>query len=524
MHGEAQQPVAEQQQNGLLASRLVEQFLDEFTACVFVTRTQAEADALEQLRFRARCVDHSALIADVVPGTDVVLVQVPRLPRAIVDSVRVWWTMVLPPPWQNVVEYLNVVPTQEISATRCTDLRNRWLDCVGKHAHLLGAREPPRSAIAEAWAPMIEGSLSKTPATRLWLLRHPNGDGLLPRGKVGILAAEGGSGKTLALIQLAVACAIGGRWFGHFHVEGGGRVLLALAEEDAEEAHRRLFNVCDALGLADHQRRIVEQRVIVLPLAGKSVALLRRHNYGAPVETAEVGALYRLLRQHAGNDGWQLIGLDPLVRFAGIDAESDNNQATQFTQVLEGLTEVPGKPTVLVPHHSSKFARRGHGADARGVTGLTDAARWFATLRIDGSHVLFRQVKSNYSMPMCSDLQLLRLDGGVLRAATAEELAAQEAAGRAEAVIEAQADVAAAVDALRLLGGTATSIDAIAAKTGLRLTRGRVVVKLALDERRILKGGTSRSPIYGLPPVGVPASACDVPPNTPGTPDVVRPG
>src|SRR5262249_28104329 len=149
------------------------------------------------------------------------------------------------------------------------------------------------------------------------------------------------SGKTLVACQLAVACAIRGRLFDYFKVEGDGRVLLALAEEDAEEAHRRLFNVCDALGLADQQRRVVEQKVIVLPLAGKSCSLLTADDYGTPIETGEVAALLRLLRQHAGDDGWQLVVLDPLSRFAGVDAEGDNGLATRFVQVLESLTEAP---------------------------------------------------------------------------------------------------------------------------------------------------------------------------------------
>ena len=64
-------------------------------------------------------------------------------------------------------------------------------------------------------------------------------EGLIPIGKPGILAAVGGVGKSLSVIQLALAVACGGRWWGKNVVERGNTVIFC-AEDDLMEIHRRL--------------------------------------------------------------------------------------------------------------------------------------------------------------------------------------------------------------------------------------------------------------------------------------------
>ncbi len=53
-------------------------------------------------------------------------------------------------------------------------------------------------------------------------------DGLIPIGKPGILAAVGGVGKSLSVIQLALAVACGGRWWGKDVKEHGNTVIFVL--------------------------------------------------------------------------------------------------------------------------------------------------------------------------------------------------------------------------------------------------------------------------------------------------------
>ncbi|MBU0609495.1 MAG: AAA family ATPase [Armatimonadetes bacterium] len=289
------------------------------------------------------------------------------------------------------------------------------------------------------------------PEPRTWLLtRDEYGDdgrprpvGLLPLGKVGMIAAAGGVGKTMTLCQLALAVAVGRPWLGCFGVATVGRVLLALGEEDAEEAHRRLWQAARVLQLTDEQRELAARRVVVLPLAGNPDMALTREEADGSVETDAA----RALRARMEDKEWRLVILDPASRFAGPDMEKDNSAATRFVQVLEKFAAAPGNPTVLVAHHTSQAARRADPGDAtaaRGVTGLSDAMRWQANLisrpRIDGAPDLsvFRVTKNNYAPP-APDAWLCRQveTGGALWKATdadrdayrmAEEAAA-EAAG-----------------------------------------------------------------------------------------------
>jgi hypothetical protein len=307
----------------------------------------------------------------------------------------------------------------------------------GRADEAASEEQPPLapSLIATLWRKLDPALLTSKPPPRRWLLRHPtrdgnpcargDGDGLLPRGKVGLFSSEGGVGKTHAVLSMAVAIAAGRRWLGHFDVDAAahpGKILLGLAEEDAEEVHRRLYQIAEALELDDADRARVAEQIIVLPLAGSPVPLITYGEDGRTlVASPHLMALRAKLTEDAGANGWSLVVLDPLARWAGPDVEANNESATRLVQVLETLTGLPGNPTVLVAHHSSKLARRDGGVDARGVTGIVDAMRWAATLRIKDGDVFFIQSKSNYSRPMFDELRLVRGPGGLLRAATAEE-------------------------------------------------------------------------------------------------------
>lgn len=302
--------------------------------------------------------------------------------------------------------------------------------------------QPQASVVEREWRPLDPAYLTVQPPARRWLLRHPTrdgeeaapneGDGLLPLGKVAILASEGGTGKTNVVLALAVAIACARRWLSHFDVDWEarrGRVFLGLAEEDADEVHRRLYSTAEHFRLTADERRRVTEQVVIVPLAGFPVALVGYGPDGRTLSsTPELLGLRQRLHAEAGRHGWSLVCLDPLARWAGADVEGDTPAATRFVQALETLTSVPGKPTVLVPHHSSKTSRRMGSVDARGVTAITDASRWTGTLRTEGKLVYFIQSKSNYSKPMFDELKLLRAEGGFLYAASPEDLEAMQAA------------------------------------------------------------------------------------------------
>ena len=269
--------------------------------------------------------------------------------------------------------------------------------------------------------PVVTAWYVKAPPRREWLLqdgRSKSTDGVLPCGKVGLLIAEGGAGKTMALIQLAIAKAVGLHWLGTFMIPKPGRVLLVLGEEDAEEVHRRVFNARRSMNVDAP----AEDAIVAIPLAGMPCAMIEVDERGNPIDTAFLAWLRSIAKQRGP---FELIIVDPLSRFAGADAEADNAAATRFIQALESIATETGA-TVIVAHHTNKLARTNGaavtGASSRGSSAIYDGVRWAAALSSErvafddgqvgerlGELVTFSVVKSNYSRK--ADPLLLRRDG-----------------------------------------------------------------------------------------------------------------
>lgn len=318
-------------------------------------------------------------------------------------------------------------PTAELAA-RLASVAKRGLGTAFRS----GSFDAPRW-LEDEWFTLAERSAflsGEEPARRRWLLwRQPkrpenDGGGLLVSGRVGLLAAPGGAGKSMALAQLALSVATGKPWFGEFGVAPefvGRRVLLAMGEEDAEEIHRRLFYAAKGMGLTDSERRTAEAAILPLPLMGKEAALTTGATGGASAGPTPLVAQFLAKLEASGP--WALLVFDPLSRFAGPDAETDNAAATRLIEAFERFTEAPGNPAVLVAHHTRKARNdgTGDGADAaRGASALVDGVRWVGSLIPEeaGGPVKFKVVKSNYAPPP-EALTLLRDEGGFLRSESA---------------------------------------------------------------------------------------------------------
>lgn len=297
------------------------------------------------------------------------------------------------------------------------------------------AAAPPADPFGGRWTELatVPEYLIDEPPPQEWLLTRRDGCdvGFVPRGRVGLLVATGGAGKTYAAIQLVVAVAsgVGSFWLDSFRVATTGHVLLALAEEDMAEARRRLWKACNAAKLSREHRREVARRIDLVPLAGLPVALTEPSESGVVVAT-EVARTLALRLENRGVE-WALVVLDPLSRFAAGRVEIENEAATRFVQVVESFCTARGRPAVLLTHHASQASRDRGDSDSRGVTGIRDAVRWVSSLDALTSKggeraVRLRAKKANYASA-CGDVYLVqRHDSGAegtLRAATAEEAA-----------------------------------------------------------------------------------------------------
>jgi len=261
----------------------------------------------------------------------------------------------------------------------------------------------------------------ESPPPRTWLLRDPrltHSAGVVPLGHVGQLTAEGGIGKTMALCQLALAVATGTKWLGTFDVapEGAGRVLLALGEETTDEVRRRLHYAARAAGIVEPP----PGSIVTLPLSGVTCPMIERGPDGNPIEAP----FLIWLREHLAREpDLRLVILDPLTRFAGLDAEVDNACATRFVQATESLVQVTRGAAIFNAHHTNKLSRnkgKVETASARGSTALTDGARLVWTMGYEDvpedadadlpeEIIVLAHTKSNYSKRAAS-LLLRRSD------------------------------------------------------------------------------------------------------------------
>ena len=224
----------------------------------------------------------------------------------------------------------------------------------------------------------------------------------MPAGVLGLLASPGGKGKTALLLHLAGHVAAGAEWCGLEVVEPGA-VALVVGEEDLHECHRRLRRVWDRM--PSDARSKAAARTLVLPLAGTGDNRLVNEDPVNRTVTKSPRAeeLITYLKASAPDGGWSLVVVDPLSRFAGMNAETDNASATSTMTVLEELTKLPGDPTVLVAHHTRK--RNKEDGDPveliRGSSAIKDAARWAVMLDADPEdddgkrRAVLRIVKSN---------------------------------------------------------------------------------------------------------------------------------
>lgn len=306
-------------------------------------------------------------------------------------------------PRENEGNHDNEPPPAQSSA-----LESRWID-LGNALEFVNEQPPPQTWLLKQWHGMQD-------------------QGVLPRGRTGMVNATGGIGKTYAVAQLAVAVASGGFWFGTFRAVEPGHVLLALAEEDVDEARRRIWRALNAAELSREQRIDVASRLHVLPLHAVPVALTCSLAHGVVVASDFAHAL-RTKLDGFGVD-WALVMLDPLSRWGEGGVEANNEIATRFVQVVETLTTVRGNPSVLLAHHSSQVSTRAGESDSRGVTAIRDGFRWQVTLdAIDDDEanvqgVLLRNRKSNYSLRFKPILLVRNTEPGIegtLRLATEAE-------------------------------------------------------------------------------------------------------
>lgn len=170
---------------------------------------------------------------------------------------------------------------------------------------------------------------------REWLVQ-----GLVPTKTVTLFSGDGGTGKSLLALQLAVAVAAQTAWIGKT-VNTGGVIYLS-AEDDDDELHRRVDDILRAEGRGYDDLSGLTLR----SLAGED-ALLAIESGVALMQTE----LFKELDARAVDEAPALIVVDTLADVYPAN-ENDRAKVRQFVGILRGLA-LKRKCAVLLLGHPS---------------------------------------------------------------------------------------------------------------------------------------------------------------------------
>jgi len=204
---------------------------------------------------------------------------------------------------------------------------------------------------ALAAAPASEGKSEPLPAISLTALleEHQNRtpyliEGILREGEVACLIAPPKCAKSFLLADLALSCACGNRWHGHWPVKEG-RVCVVDNELTRNEIAHRMREVMRAKGVTVPR---IDGRVDVISLRESQMSA------------------QDVLDQLEGLGKYDLVIFDALYRF--LEKGMDENNNADMTVLLRGFSRYAARTGagVILVHHTSKGNQSGKEAIDQG--------------------------------------------------------------------------------------------------------------------------------------------------------------
>lgn len=270
---------------------------------------------------------------------------------------------------------------------------------------LSAANDPPNKPVEPLQTTNAAAFMGKHVPDRSWHVPD-----MVPVGTVTLLYGDGGVGKSLLALQLAVSTVLGTYWAGKPVTRGP--CLFLSAEDDMDELHRRLAEIA----AAEHIEMGCLTDLQLCSLAGEDAvigALDKRLNTIRPTD------LFRSLEARIASSEPALVVLDTLADLFGGD-ENSRPHARQFIGLLRGIAR-RHDTTLLVLAHPS-VAGMANGSGTSGVTAWSNSARsrlYFDREKVDEDIEcdqdarLLTTKKANYSRT--GETVRMRWDRGVFK-------------------------------------------------------------------------------------------------------------
>ncbi len=264
-----------------------------------------------------------------------------------------------------------------------------------------------------------------------------------PQGETSLLIAQGGTGKSYLLLGLMLAFAAGIK-YGDFDPKKKFKVLGLFGEDCQTILHTRIRNIITALRLKNEQFiKDLDKNFNALSVINMRLVEFGEHQNPAFTEN------YNLLRdflakEKAKGEPIEVLILDPLIRFYGLN-ENDNQQAAFFVDTVIGSLQKEFGVTVILAHHVPKAASKGFTAltisdidqiSPRGASAFLDNCRYaLAMMKVSRkeaktygimeddykNYVAIKPIKNNYTGEIASPSFLRRFNQGVLIASNPQQ-------------------------------------------------------------------------------------------------------
>ncbi|MPM66917.1 Regulatory protein RepA [bioreactor metagenome] len=238
----------------------------------------------------------------------------------------------------------------------------------------------------------------------------------LPAGKLAVMSAPGGTGKSFLLLELALAVASGEPVIAGIVPDAAGPTRYISFEEDETDIQNRLVALFQTFSISPPV-----ETFFCSALEGENLPLVQN----AEKNEEAVKYLENIC------EGMRLVILDPLSRLHSAD-ENSNSEMKKVVQILISVAKKT-RCAIIVAHHTSKSAvLNGQGGlqqSARGASCLVDDPRLVCTLsrsqnkksqyedeENDDQRLVLTWAKMNGCRPI-KPLELVRLESGVIVAA-----------------------------------------------------------------------------------------------------------
>ncbi len=195
----------------------------------------------------------------------------------------------------------------------------------------------------------------------------------VPGNRGALLTGLGGTSKTQMLYQMAVAAILGTCPWG-WAVDTTGKAVLILTEDDANDPHITIHTIKMAMMLTAEQERMVEENLIVFPLAGEDLKLMiRGPDSGSLIESGRLRGFEEMIK---GLGGVAFVGIDPAL---GVTEGDEASQADQraLGRMADNLA-VRCACSVFILTHGTKGSLQSDeitSHSSRGGGAITDAVR-----------------------------------------------------------------------------------------------------------------------------------------------------